>query len=257
MATESNESLTADVESVALISRMLSAVKPDSESLDGWASGYGRTHLTRLAYDLDLIKKHVPLSQSILEIGSVPLFLTGALKELGYDVSGVDIDPARFSRAMQSMGLKVHAANVETDGLPVADSSVDCVIFNEIFEHLRINLIRTTRELIRVLKPGGLLFISTPNLRCATNIYSLVARGFVLHIHGQYEKLETIGHMGHVRLYTAREVAYFLHEMGMKVESIVYRGAYSARLWKRLAWNIAPSFKPMFSVIARKPGTSP
>jgi hypothetical protein len=60
-----------------------------------------------------------------------------------------------------------------------------------------------------------------------------------------------------VRLYTAREVAYFLHEMGMKVESIVYRGAYSARLWKRLAWNIAPSFKPMFSVIARKPGTSP
>lgn len=248
-----NESLRPTKESVSLISHAISSIRPDDHALDEWITRYGAGQSIRLAYDVDLIRQFVPISHSILEVGSIPLFLTSALQESGYCVEGVDIEPHRFSKAIASHGFTVHAANVETDRLPIADAAVDCVIFNEIFEHLRINIIYTLSELIRVIKPGGIIMLSTPNLRSLKNLYGLAVKNYVFSIHGPYAKLATLGHMGHVRLYTSKEVGEFLRTMGLETEATIFRGAYSPQSWKRLIWNIAAPFKPIFSIIARKP----
>lgn len=55
--------------------------------------------------------------------------------------------------------------DLEWDGItiPLADSSVDCVLATEVFEHCpEPNVVMS--ELIRVLKPGGLLFFTVPFL---------------------------------------------------------------------------------------------
>lgn len=47
--------------------------------------------------------------------------------------------------------------NFEEEPLPFADDAVDVVVFNEVFEHLRVNPIFTFREINRVLRPQGTL----------------------------------------------------------------------------------------------------
>lgn len=248
------ERLRPSRSSVALIQEMIATVRPDSSDLQDWARTYASSHATRLAFDLDLTRQHVKPGASVLEVGSVPLLLTGALQKSGYRVTGVDIDPSRYTEAIAALGLNVLRTNVETEGIPLPDSSVDCILFNEVFEHLRINIIATFRSLIRVLRPGGVMFVSTPNLRCATTLFRLTFSGYVFSVYGPYSKLESLGHMGHVRLYTAAELAQFLTKMGLEVESVIYRGAYSSGLAKRMAWSAVPAFKPMFSILATKPG---
>lgn len=55
-----------------------------------------------------------------------------------------------------------HALGV-ADRLPFRDSSVDAIILSEVLEHVP-DLPAAVREVRRVVKPGGLLFISTPFL---------------------------------------------------------------------------------------------
>ena len=70
-------------------------------------------------------------------------------------------------------------------------------------------------------------------------------------VYRQYEKLTTLGHMGHVREYTTREVTDFLARLGFRAERIVYRGGHGRGV-VGLAERLAPSLRPFFSLVAVK-----
>ncbi len=239
-----------------LIDQVASEVEPDDER---WTHSFGQylsDHRSRLAFDLELIQSHIPRDALILEYGSVPLLLTGALKKLGYDVQGLDIYPERFSSAIRTLGITVLKCDIEHERVPIDDDSVKAVLFNELFEHLRINPIFTMREVYRVMRSGGVLLLSTPNLRSLAGLAHLLLRNEAYScsrgIYEQYEKLDTIGHMGHVREYTAKEVANFLSRIGFEIEETIYRGTFRSRLYHTLLW-MTPSLSPFFSLVARKP----
>jgi hypothetical protein len=71
-------------------------------------------------------------------------------------------------------------------------------------------------------------------------------------IYLEYKKLQTIGHMGHVREYTRTEVVEFLQTIGFVVTEVKYRGEYENRL-KRAMISLMPRFSPFVTYIARKP----
>jgi SAM-dependent methyltransferase len=146
---------------------------------------------------------------------------------------------------------------VEHEAMPFAEETFDAIVFNELFEHLRINPVFTLKETFRVLRPGGVLLLSTPNLRSFRGIRNLVLRnqGHAVSagVYQQYEKLETLGHMGHVREYTTREVEDFLTRIGFHINAIIYRGGHGAGL-VGLAERLAPSMRPFFTVVAAKGG---
>jgi SAM-dependent methyltransferase len=229
---------------------------PKDAALLAWHEDYLYNHKARLAHDLDLIDREIPRSNRILEFGSIPLVLTAALKQYGYEVVGCDIAPERYSSTIQSTGLNVTKCNIETETLPFADNSFDAVVFNELFEHLRINPIFTLSEVMRIMKPGGILALSTPNLKSLDGIRNFLVRDRAYscsaNIHAEYSKLATIGHMGHVREYTPTEVVEFLQTMGFVVTAITYRGDY-ASTWKHALLRLIPRFSPFVSYMARKP----
>ena len=244
--------LTADRD---CIDRVGERIGPDDPSLEEWFASYRAEHRDRLAADLGLVRAHVAPGARILEHGAVPLLLTAALQELGFAVTGLDVAPGRFAGAIAELGLDVRRCDVETEALPFADRSFDAVLFNELFEHLRVDPIFTLREVRRVLRPGGVLLLSTPNLRSFRGLRNLLLRNQGHAVSGgvyrQYQKLATLGHMGHVREYTTREVAEFLERIGLRVEKVVFRGGHG-RGPVGVAERLLPALRPFFSLIARR-----
>ena len=240
---------------LAIFDEIVDRVEPDDPALAEWFAQYSREHRTRLAADLHLIERHIEPGVRVLEYGAIPLLMTAALSTLDYDVSAVDLRPERFATAITRLELDVARCDVETEAVPYDDEIFDAVVFNELFEHLRINPIFTLREVYRVLKEGGLLLLSTPNLRSFRGI-----RNLLLHNQGhaasagvyrQYEKIESLGHMGHVREYTTREVSDFLARVGFRVDKIIFRGGHGKGA-VGIAERLAPSMRPFFTVIATK-----
>jgi SAM-dependent methyltransferase len=247
---------TPSAAALRLIDTCARDLAPDRAGLSAWHQGYLANHRIRIAHDLDIINHEISKSQSILEFGSVPLVLTAALKSSGYQVTGCDIHPERYASTIEALGLKVVECNIETEPLPFADESFDAVVFNELFEHLRINPVFTLTEVLRVMKPNGILTLSTPNLRSLDGIRNFLLRDRAFscasNIYLEYKKLQTIGHMGHVREYTRTEVVEFLQTIGFAVTAVIYRGEYERRL-KQALIALLPRFSPFVSYIARKP----
>lgn len=238
-----------------VLDRVATRIEPADARLADWFFGYARQHRERLAADLRLVEEHVQRGARILEYGAVPLLMTAALAEEGYRVSAVDVAPERFSGSIAALGLDVRRCDVETEAVPFSNDAFEAVLFNELFEHLRINPIFTMREVLRVLRPAGKLLLSTPNLRSFRGLRNLLLRqqahAASADVYRQYEKLETVGHMGHVREYTTREVAEFLTRVGFHVDRVVYRGGHGAGL-AGIAERLAPAWRPFFTVVALK-----
>jgi SAM-dependent methyltransferase len=239
-----------------VVDGVASRIRPDDPALEDWTSNYLREHRLRLATDIDLVVEHVPAGARVIDTGAAPFVATAALASLGYDVLAVDLRPERFASAIDELGLDVRRCDIETELLPIADANVDAVLFNELFEHLRINPIFTMGEVLRVLVPGGVLLLSTPNLRSFRGIRNLVLRNQGHAVSGgvyrQYDKLRTLGHMGHVREYTTSETIDFLHRSGFATEDLVFRGGHGRGV-VGLAERLTPSMRPFVTVIARRP----
>jgi len=73
---------------------------------------------------------------------------------------------------MKLSDVGVSVANLNTESLPFENSAFDLVTCTEVIEHLE-HYRYTLREMHRVLKPGGALVLTTPNI---LNLKSLLSR---------------------------------------------------------------------------------
>lgn len=96
----------------------------------------------------------VPLGKgkTALDIGCRDGYWSERLKEKGYEVAALDIEPY-YPEATKH--------DVE-QGLPFADKSFDLIWCTEVIEHLRRPEF-LLREIDRALKPGGRAILTTPN----------------------------------------------------------------------------------------------
>jgi SAM-dependent methyltransferase len=218
-----------------------------------WAERYIAGNSVRVSYDLDLVKRFASKDSLIVDVGSIPPLLVTALHRQGYRVEGLDLEPERLSSAITKLGITLRQCNVETDRLPYANDSIDLMVLNEVFEHMRIDLIATFTEIRRVLKPGGVILMSTPNGLAMHSIYRMLRHRMIgPSLHFEYEKLTRVGHMGHVREYSVNEVLEFLNQMGFEVPELIWRANYGAR-WANLCLKAFPKLRPFVSFIIKKP----
>jgi SAM-dependent methyltransferase len=102
------------------------------------------------------VTRHFDPADRILDVGCG----TGWIAEHFPSYRGLDSSPEAV-RAAQERGRMVDLHDVD-DPLPVEDESVDGVILKDLLEHVT-NPVAVVREARRVLRPGGLVFASSPD----------------------------------------------------------------------------------------------
>lgn len=254
-----NERYEPPAYAVDAIQSAATELSPSISKVATWYDHYVKKQSTRIAHDLHWVETVVKPQGLIVDAGAAPYLLTLALKQKGYDVEGLDVEPDRFAEPIKQTGLTVRRCDIDNDAFPYADETVDVVLLNEVFEHLRINPVGTMREIFRVLRPGGRLMLSTPNGLSLNRLAILLTKGTPgPNIYKEYSKLTDIGHMGHVREYAPREVEDLIEKIGFKTSHRIRRGSYyhlRPGLTGRIADGICMALPPLrqhFALIAVK-----
>jgi SAM-dependent methyltransferase len=100
----------------------------------------------------------------LLNVGSGPFFELERLELGDRRFTICDIDNRAIELARQRYGSRLAGADVllESGKLPYASDRFDAVVSMDVVEHVHDPL-PWLEETLRVLKPGGLLFLTTPN----------------------------------------------------------------------------------------------
>ena len=238
------------------------AKKLDLRSQDSWSKDYWIKHKDRYFNNLLLIDKYCS-GTKILEIGSYPFHQTLLLKKMNYNITGFDLNPERQMQFINDNKLNIIKNNIENDIIPFENNTFDSVLLFELFEHLRMNPIDVLSKIYKVLIPKGKLLLSTPNLYSIYNIGRFISgkginNGFV-----EFNKLNTIGHMGHIREYTVKEMIDFLSNCGFinieicrfstKTREGVTLGKIIKNFTTDLIETLFPRVKTHLFIIAEKP----
>jgi SAM-dependent methyltransferase len=96
----------------------------------------------------------------ILDVGAGSGSFLASMKALGWDAYGVDIGPEAVERA-QSLGVKMFRGEVQDASFP--DRFFDLVTLRAVLEHVH-QPVETLREVHRILKDGGFVYIVVPNI---------------------------------------------------------------------------------------------
>jgi len=126
----------------------------------------------------------------------------------GIEVWGVDITP-KLVTAAKKRGIRVvrHDLNKK---LPLKDNFFDIITCSEVIEHV-FNTEQLLRELKRVLRPGGIVVLTTPNLVGLENrLRILFGR------HPSFFEYSERDAMGHIRAYSSRELLKQAKLVGFK-----------------------------------------
>jgi SAM-dependent methyltransferase len=221
---------------------------------------YFRNARDRMDRTFDLIKADVRGSV-VLDVGASPFYLLDRARGLGArECHGIyfanDSHPLRgTSRIYSKHGpIDISHANIETDDLPLPDSSVDILTACEILEHCEYFPIRFANEVRRVLRPGGLLCITVPNVCSIGNIIKLV---FQKNIYMKYRSDPTGRHKHE---YTMSQLIAFVSFVGIDIcQAGFMPSPTSDKFWLRPAYRaiaVTPGirkYSPVNYVVGRQP----
>ncbi len=206
-------------------------------------AAYVDTHLTRFQRTLELTPPGGP-DDHVLEMGAY-MMITAALKyQLGYghvrgcyygtpghvDVKTVESDDGR------SFTCEIDHFDAEKHVFPYPDGHFSTVLCCELIEHLPSDPMHTMAEINRVLKPGGHLILTTPNIASLRSIAAMLngyhPALFPAYLHpAATEK----GEARHHREYTAKEVYLLFHYAGFDITTID-SGPFKEQPRPELAW---------------------
>ena len=102
--------------------------------------------------------------REVLNLGSGPFFELPRLGRTDKRFTLCDIDPRALELARRTHGATLAGTDPLLPGasLPYPDSRFDAIVSMDVVEHV-VDPVPWLREALRVLKPGGLLFLTTPN----------------------------------------------------------------------------------------------
>jgi 2-polyprenyl-3-methyl-5-hydroxy-6-metoxy-1,4-benzoquinol methylase len=222
----------------------------------------------RLQY-LRILCKYVkdPTSTNIVDVGVGWGMFSFLLHKLGINVTGLEWRAIDSQQELEKKhpGIKVHACDYEKERWPLQDNSVDIVTHLDLIEHVCPPWQFMFREVMRILKPSGILIIATPNFA------SLRKRLWLLsgrHPVGQLNLLfKSDPFIEHIRELTLNEVSQIVKWSGFEIISANcinhlyhYRYAQASTIARKIILKtyklltlLKNDLKDTVIVVARKP----
>jgi 2-polyprenyl-3-methyl-5-hydroxy-6-metoxy-1,4-benzoquinol methylase len=96
----------------------------------------------------------------LLDIGCGDGRFLHRMKDRGWSVTGLDFDQQAARAAKEKYDIEVKVCRLEEMGCP--GNSFDAITMNHVIEHV-FDPVATLREVCRILKPGGMVVVVTPN----------------------------------------------------------------------------------------------
>jgi SAM-dependent methyltransferase len=191
----------------------------------GHMDGYLGESFWRFMYTWGMVRDE---AGACLELGSNPYFTTHLLdRHTRLDLTlanyfgqaGVDeitqtlsfVPPGTTERV--EVERRSRLFNIEEDEFPYETDAFDVVLFCEILEHLLMDPVAVLRQIHRVLKPGGILALTTPNVARLDNVLAVINGG---NVYGPYSGYGPYGR--HNREYNRHELHRLLDFVGFDVE---------------------------------------
>ncbi|MBU0718431.1 MAG: class I SAM-dependent methyltransferase [Planctomycetes bacterium] len=160
---------------------------------------------------------------SLVDLGSrgdlVPVYreVLGYERVVCLDTAGLDGPRRLVHRGGATYGFDAHRVNLEQEPFPLLDATIDQVVAMEVLEHLAFDPMFMLAEANRVLKPGGRLLLTTPNINSLASVY--------LQLGGRHP---AVGRQAfgpgtmdrHHREYTPTEVREMLVAAGFEIQNL-------------------------------------
>lgn len=124
---------------------------------------------------------------------------------------GVEVFEPMAAKAAEVL-TKVHLGNVETMDLPYTSAHFDALIMSEVLEHL-VNPEAVVAKLVGLIKPGGYVFASSPNIAHWRIIMKLAKGRF------QYEN-QGVMDESHVHWFTPASFEAMFNQNGVTTSSM-------------------------------------
>jgi len=162
--------------------------------------------------------------ERLLDIGCGDGTLGHFAKNKYKEVYGIDISEEAL-RIAEKRGIIVKKVNLNEEKLPFENEYFDAVTCLDVIEHV-FEPRDLIKEINRVLKRGGILIISTPNIRYWRHIFSLTVKGRFPKTSGDTEHWDG----GHLHYFTYKDIELLLSEHGFEV--LVKRGVFEREFLK-------------------------
>lgn len=214
----------------------------------------------RIDSTFNLLKENIPGSR-ILDIGASPFYLLDKAKALGasechaiyfandsHPLKGMDKIYSKFG------AIELSHTNIETEKFPFADNSLDIVTACEILEHCEYFPLHFASEVRRILRPGGLLLITVPNVCSVGNITRLMRQKNI------YMKYRSDSTGRHKHEYTLPQLEALVDFLGFeRVTSGFMAYTTSTKEWLRPTYRAIAAtpglkrYSPVCYIVGRQP----
>lgn len=162
------------------------------------------------ANPLNRIARSIEDDSAILDVGAGNGILALLLGQLGckVQIDAIEPDPVALGCA-RTLYHSIFAESLE-QFLDRADTKrYDCVVMADVVEHIA-NPEPLLRGLKKLLKPGGKLFLSTPNIAFASVRLAL--------LHGRFDYVDSrILERTHLRFYTRKSLHHLFESTGLGI----------------------------------------
>lgn len=135
---------------------MSDATRDAAPALRGYADAQESLRLAKARKIAHLVGDITGLK--VLDLGAGSGLLAASFAALGADVTAADRDTSEFRADLPVVAI-------EGPDLPFDDACFDLVVFNHVIEHVgeRAAQGRILDEIVRILRPGGRLYIAVPS----------------------------------------------------------------------------------------------
>jgi 2-polyprenyl-3-methyl-5-hydroxy-6-metoxy-1,4-benzoquinol methylase len=153
-------------------------------------------------------------------------------------------------------------AQLDGELLPIASETVDVVVLTQVIEHVA-DTDGLIEEIMRILKPGGTLLLSTPNLGAWFNrimlLFGMQPVFTEVSFKGVFGRPGKVL-AGHLRLFTSRALIEFLTFHGLveiDVRGATYHDVPRGGRWIDRTLRRYPTVAAQLLVAAKKPSGTP